>query len=429
MLTTVVHYDCELNESTIKLQKVKKFRHNDYPDSKIISFDVEKKDEYYLIHLGYINKIKQCKTERSIKVDFTKDNNDTLTKFKKLVNKYYICRGVKLEYEVTRYFRSMEPNCYDYETVGYGISITLRDGYSNELLCLDKDFSFWNTRSSKFFQDIELVRHINNSPLVKYPRTWTIPMWQEKLSYDLNMYTSIDDVIHKFIKVLNVNENYPLDLKAAIVKFYTEELKYAYMLTYQKYPTIKTKLDHTNLDRTFFLLMYRIITSYQPAGQFSYAMFISKAVMKHDKIISLFLDLLQEDYNFFFTLEEQINTKNVMKFKETNDVEYDIMKWMKINLIGYLILLHTECDCVAYDKIRHLLKHFLKLNNKLKLNKTSKRYNTEIHNQILKTIDQVSHFAYCKENFNDIVNHIQTLLVMLKSEYEVLYRNERLLRI
>lgn len=422
MITLVSHYDCELINSGEKLEKRKLYKHIYLPSKSDIKFTIEKNKMFNELYIGFINLNTCADSERTLVFDMTTENNRQLTLLKRFMNKLYLNPGVSLELEIIRYWKPTWDDS-EHTTVGYSIRVNVRDAYTKELRDGSVYFSFWNTRTNQFFTDIALVEMIDDNPesknpsttTTKYPKNVTIKQWSRRLTTDINMYNSIGEIIFKFLRILNVQTKYPIELKAAIVEFFKQELKYAYMLTYEKWVTTRTKLDYEEVNKSLIVVMYKLLHNYEPKDNFSYAMFYSKVVLDNIRTIDLFRILYTDDFNYFFSLSEQYNTANIkyhMQNEKLTKLETDIMWCLIRSLTTYYLLSFQDKTVKPFTCIEKELKLFLRLEKKLDLKNKSKRYKPYIYN----LIDSVLR-KYKTKRFHESIVDMDELIAKLRGTY------------
>lgn len=414
MLNFTIHYDCDLDINE-KIEKKKLYRHTHRPNEQEIHFTTETTEQSHLIYIGFYNINRSNRSERRICFDKTSENNQELKTLKRFLKKYYNDPDTKLDIEVIRYQKihsSIDP-----KIVGYSINTILRDIRTNEIIMQPYTYNFWNTRTHPLFKQIELVNLISYGPKqqVKYPSNYTINLWLRMLTYNINLYSAPVDIICNLFKVMNINTKYPLDLKRALVEYYKEELKYGYMLTYEKYPSNRTRYDYVNLNRSLILIAYRCLTEYQPGNEkFSYAFFMSKCYFNNIKTMAYFQYLIECDYRFYSSLKEQYISLTFHKICKSYFKEEEVIKYLKINCASYLILSLWSDKRKCYNKLNSNLKHFLKIKSRAKF----KKFTTQMTNQIKWFIEATDAIHKSKtQTFIEPFDYIEALLKMLAKTY------------
>ena len=316
MIYSITKYKCDL--STIrKLTKEKVYKCIITKDKTNYISRLYKVDNTYELSIIVNYKHNDKSYEYSVQIDMTTENNKQVKNLRRFMNKWFDNYNVKVDIDIVHFAFSNQPII-----IGNELKLTVRDSITNEQIMKPKVFTFWNTKSNPLIKDITLVDFIHDKTQVKYPKSYTIKKWIDKLNNEnVDLYRCIGEVLKKFLMVINIKQNYPTSLKRELVNYFIEEVKYAYMLTYHKWPTDKTPYDKYDMDRNLFLIIYRLLTSYQPKGKFSYAMFYSKCVLDHKWVIKKIRYLVNTNYQFYYSIKEIYNKTYFKNIKSRSNIK------------------------------------------------------------------------------------------------------------
>lgn len=348
MLKSIICQSCKLNATDDKLVYNPDSKYHFKENDSINLFTLENVSCRYHIALG----VKDTKFVKLF-IDKTTVNNRTLTLFKRLLKTTISNPSILVTIEIRRYI--LESLKIKFQ-VGYIIKVQRQDKYTNERISKPTYFTFWNTRTSTLFTDLDLVEPMNycyNDEVDKFPNKITNKEWIEITDNgEISIETDFSTILYNFIRILNITDNYPLVLKHAIVEHFKRELSYAYFLIWEKKLTLKSKIDYNDFDKAFIVILNKILNEYKTNKSFSYALFKSKCLRYKGIIKRYFLSIPTLSFRSVTDISNEI--------KYNSNPKFQLLRALRDTLVFYINASYFDNYKTVYTKLKKELKKTLK---------------------------------------------------------------------